>query len=211
MWLIIGILVVLISYYGYLHLVAQRIEDHVNSDTLPHISTLSFSSGDLIFLSGHHPGERICKSMSNSFYSHVGIILVENDIVYILDCDVGQNYKDGVRVMELEKKLERYKGSKIGGIRHIKTPLPNQLLLQQVEKYKNIELDDYMWTWCVSKYPALLKLIKDENKMFCSEFIATILMNINQLSTNETPQSYTPQKFAEMEHKNWDLIVHFKF
>ena len=211
MWIVIGLFVVVISYYGYLHLTAKRIEDYVESETLADVSSLTFSTGDLVFLSGHHPGERICKSMSNSFYSHVGMIVVENETTYILDCDVGQGYKDGVRLMELDKKLKRYKGAKIGGMRHTKTPLPLPIVLQQVEEYKNIDLDDYMWTWCVSKFPTLLKMIKDKDKMFCSEFIATILMNMGKIPLNPPPQSYTPQKFAEMEFGGYSPIYHFKF
>ncbi len=172
----------------------------------------SLQNGDLIFLAGDSPGERSCRWFSDSHFSHVGLILIENELVYILDCDVGQHSKDGVRIMLLDDKLKRYKGFKIGAYKKVikgKDKLSHKLLLLMIEKYQEYELDHDMLSWVFSRFVLLHNAVKPKKQLFCSEFVALCLMDLGVMKNDRLPAWYTPESFARQDINNTMLELKY--
>jgi len=158
------------------------------------------NNGDLIFLSGDTHGERLCRWFSGCIFSHVGLMFVD-DIdgeIYVLDSDLGQNMKDGVRIQKLTDKLRKYKGMKIGAIKRVKinSSIPSSKFLELIEKYKNVDFDDKMLTWFFGDISFMRNLFENKKKMFCSEFVAECLEKLGILSeSSKKPSYYGPGDF----------------
>jgi hypothetical protein len=138
-------------------------------------------------------------------FSHVGFLFRENhpetgeDIVYILDCDVGQGAREGVRVMRLIDKLHRYKGYRVAAIKKLIGPRPTlQSILDLIAKYQKIEFDHRIVTWWVSSVSFLYRRLKNPKTMFCSEFVSCIYQDLSILKKNRVAASYHPGDF----HRN---------
>jgi hypothetical protein len=169
-------------------------------------------NGDLIFFCGDTPGERTCRWCTNTMFSHVGMLFKEinpeggNEVIYIWESDLGQKTKDGPRLIRLDDKLKRYHGQPYFMWRKLKSNNPStENIMKVVEKYKSYEFDNKMLSWWVS-YPFLSfihDIVKDEQKLFCSELIALTMQSehINMLHTENDKKypasSYSPKDFAE--------------
>lgn len=160
-------------------------------------------NGDLVLLSGNTPGEKTCKFCTGSEFSHVGMLFREThpetkeDVLYIFDCDLGQGTKDGVRVMPLEEKLRKYKGFKIGGYRRLiglEKPSTHEII-KLIGEMSHIDMDESIVTWWVANYPLLHARMKDENKMFCSEFVAEVYKKLNIMKDSRLSAWYSPKNF----------------
>lgn len=208
--LVLLFLLLIPIYYLYIQLNSHNLEEFykLNRYRLPLITEEEVFSqaktGDLLFLSGNTKGENVCKWFTKSIFSHVGLIFKEEDfsgesILYIIDCDLGQKAKDGVRVMKLKDKLERYKGYRIGGYKKIKgADLNQECVLSSVEKYKKVDFDHKILTWWVSEIPKIREIVKNKNTMFCSEFIAEIFMECGVMDRKSKAYSFSPENFNKM-------------
>lgn len=166
-------------------------------------------NGDLIFMSGDSRGEKICRWLSNSIYSHIGMIFREihpetnEDIVYIWESDLGQKTKDGPRVIKLTDKLLRYKGFKYLMWRKLECIAPHMRpqtsdIMKIVNEYKDYKFDDKMLTWLTSNYVAFESVtnsIKRHDEFFCSELVALSLKKLNILHNNINSSYYSPGIF----------------
>jgi hypothetical protein len=135
-------------------------------------------------------------------FSHVGFLFRENhpesgeDIVYILDCDVGQGTHEGVRVMRLIDKLHRYKGYRVAAIKKLIGPRPTlQSILDLILRYQKIEFDHRIATWWFSNISFLYRAVKNPKTMFCSEFVSQIYQDLNILRKSKMAASYHPGDF----------------
>ena len=208
-WSIFIISLLLLSMYVYMLKSAPNIEKYVNKykhelNWIRYEDLVEIvSNGDFILLSGNTRGEKMCRFIPDSIFSHVGILFKEYDKktkteeIYILDSDLGQGYKEGVRVSHLKTKLERYKGFRIGAIKKLNGKnRPDTLdILKLFEKYKNHDFDHVILTWFTANYPNIHKYFKNENRVFCGEFIALILQDLNILKRNKLPSWYVPGDF----------------
>lgn len=166
-------------------------------------------TGDLIFMSGDSWGERLCRRLGNSAFSHVGMIIREKanektgvpEEIYIWEADLGQSYRDGPRVIKLRDKLARYTGENIigwkqlsGFIKGEKLEIPSEKIMKIVEEYKNHSFDFSMIRWLFGNWAS-----KKEGKVFCSELIALTLQHpsIYILSNKVPAHSYSPGSFGE--------------
>ena len=163
-------------------------------------------NGDIILMSGDTRGERLCKFCSRSIFSHIGVLFWEEDpatkekILYILDCDLGQQTKSGVRVMSLENKLDRYKGNRIGGLMKLQGKRPTRdEIVGLLSKYAQKDFDNHMITWIVSDIPPLYYFFQNPKKMFCSEFVASVYQDMNIIKKDNVPFSYSPGNFYRNE------------
>ena len=123
----------------------------------------NLTTGSLIFLSGDTYGERVCKLIDQSIFSHVGLVFVEDGVHYVFECDVGQGYKSGVRVIPLWDKLTRYKGCKIGAIRVLHCDDHNNHISINPQKYLDLEFDSWMFSW-------MNRLFKKKNNRYKSSY-----------------------------------------
>ncbi len=220
-------IVVIAFFYFSIRYKSKSLTEYVTKTGIP-LVTLSdildtLQNGDLVFLSGTSSGEKSCKWFSGSHFSHVGIILVEYDepkaeyVRYILECDVGQQTKDGVRIMLLQKKIQNYKGEKYGAIRRITTNPKTQDMLLFLEKYKNYDLDHDMICWMFSGCRVLHNLVKPKRKLFCSELVATCLMDLGLMKRTKLPAWYSPATFEKASIKadllgvDYGELEYFKF
>ena len=68
-------------------------------------------------------------------------------------------------------------------------------LLELISKYLDYDFDDTIATWFVADYPIFYKWIKDENKVFCSEFIAIVMQELEIMDKKNKPAWYHPGDF----------------
>lgn len=210
-WIFLGICIVVILYYIFCYFTAPNIERYLksldSSNRPEELETIinEIENGDILLLSGDTSGERTCRYFAGSCFSHVGLLFREihphtnEDIVYILESDIGQGGKDGVRVMTLLDKLERYQGFRVGAIKKLvnKNP-PLKDIVSLIGKYEHVDFDHKMATWWTADIKPLYNLFKSPDKMFCSEFLAAALQELNILRKDRHPAWYHPGNF----HRN---------
>lgn len=139
-------------------------------------------------------------------FSHVGMLFREQhpvtgkNILYVWDSDLGQQTKDGPRVLELEKKLERYHGYPYLMWRRLNGKRPStQSILNVVAEYQDLDFDHKILSWWVSTSPLLYRAVKSKDKVFCSELVAMTMQHpsVDMLDQNLFPAWYSPGTFAQ--------------
>ena len=215
-WLIFVISLFLILFYFYILMSAPKIEDYVKKNE-KRLNWLNYEdilnkveNGDLILLSGDTHGEKLCRKFPGSIFSHVGLLFREKnretgeDVVYVWDCDLGQGYREGVRMSLLDNKIRRYKGFRIGALKKLKVSLgqqrPNtQDIVDLYQKYKDLDFDHVIATWFLADCPKLYKLAKDPKKVFCGEMVAEVLQELGIMKKDRFPAWYVPGDFHRPE------------
>lgn len=164
-------------------------------------------TGDLLFFSENHFNHNAIKFYTNSYFSHVAIIVkgtteeeISQNKIFLIEADTGGEYKSGTRILPLEKKL---KNNKIIGYLSIKNQnLDSNQILEIFDKYQKLKMDKSMISWIVSEIPFLHSKFKDHNNIFCSELIAKILIDLKILDSENLPTYYSPQKLIDVLTKN---------
>lgn len=207
-YVILLVIIVLLILYVYMQHTAPNLQTYAQLPTTKHASWDDLlqhaDNGDLVLMSGDTRGERVCRWFSHSMYSHVGILFREKhpqtgeDILYIWDADLGQGMKEGPRVMPLKDKLQKYRGfpyimwRKCSPSKGIDRPTTENIM-KIVEKYKDYEFDDYMWTWLLGPSWRM-----STNSVFCSELVALTMQELGMLPNDKHATQYSPQDFAEL-------------
>lgn len=199
-WTILIIAICILLFFVICQAKYPRLKNYI-SVNIPQIHTWddikNIDNGDLLFLSGTTYAENICKYLGDCIFSHIGILFVENNKIYVFECDIGQSHKDGVRVISLEDKLKKYKGDKICCIKKLIGKRPSlEDISPIVEKYLNVGFYNSVWKWLFANF---IKIRTEEKNMFCSEFVSFVLMKLNILedwkTSGKMPYSYTPGDF----------------
>lgn len=209
-WSILVLVVVVICFYAWVQASApnlpqyvEKFKDSLNWHPVSHLLEYG-NNGDIILLSGNTRGEKTCKWIAGSMFTHVGLLfrdLNENGEmdVWIWDSDLGQGAKKGPRVMKLKDKLIKYGGCGYLVWRELQgAPRPStEDILAFASLHINDEFDNRMLSWFGSydKNSLLYKRFKNEKKSFCSELIAQTLQHLNIMSTEKVPAWYLPSKF----------------
>ena len=202
-FIVITLIVVslIIVTYIYMQKTAPNIEKYIQQNST-NFADLLGDNGDIILLSGDTPGERTCRWCTGSIFSHVGFLFREihpetkEDILYITDCDIGQGTKEGSRVMVLSDKLKRYKGFKIGAIKKLQGRRPTtEEIMNVVSKYTHTDFDHIIATWWVADVDFLYYMVKNNKKMFCGEYVAKLMKELNILKKEGHPAGYVPRDF----------------
>jgi len=213
-------LVSLLLFYNYIIYVAPSPNTIPKNQLVSHQTIFkNINNGDLIFLSGDTSGERLCRWFSNCMFSHIGLLFVENNEIFVLDSDLGQKMKEGVRVQKLNDKLVKYKGIRIGAIKRInfftenhsnrintKEKIPTSKFINLIEKNKNVGFDNKMLTWFFGDIPVLRDIFRNKNQVFCSEFAAKCLMELEIIKKDE-PTKYGPGDF----YRKFDVISKYDY
>lgn len=174
---------------------------HTVDDILPTIE-----NGDIILFSGDTRGEKTCKYFTNTFFSHIGFLFREKhpetgeNVIYVWESDLGQNTKDGVRILPLKNKLQLYGGCKIAAIKKLLVyPLverpSTQKIVGLIGDYIDLEFDHKILSWWTANFPVLYRLIKDDTTIFCSELIAAIYQKLGILRKDKVSAWYSPGDF----------------
>jgi len=216
-WSIFAAALLLIFFYFYILASAPNIEDYAKKNR-SRLNWLEYEdvldkveNGDLILLAGDTHGEKLCRKFPGSIFSHVGFLFRETggetgDAVYLWDCDIGQGYKEGVRMSLLDNKIRRYKGFRIGALKKLKAISGRQRpatkdITDLYQKYKDFEFDHVIATWFLADYPKLHKLAKDPKKVFCGEMVAEILQELGIVKKDRVPAWYVPGDFHRPENR----------
>jgi hypothetical protein len=154
-------------------------------------------TGDLLFFRGIHYGDNVISFITQCPFSHVSMIIKENNVAYLWEADVDsrrigdKHYKIGPRVIPLYEKLKNYGGLKIGGYRKIRKTrgLNNKDILMTVKKYINYSMDTDQKTY-ISEF-----FSREKNTVFCSELLALTLQQCKLLHKEKRATAYSPCYF----------------
>lgn len=164
-------------------------------------------SGDLIFFSGDSDAEKAIRLYTGAHFNHVALVIREVDehgisTPYLLEADVGGTHRTGVRVIELERKLEGRDGV-IGWRRLVTLARPTAHDIVMVARaLVGLDMDRSMMCWLFSDYPAssIFRYFRPKDDVvFCSELVAIALGRLGILSEKENsrhPSSFSPGDFA---------------
>lgn len=202
--------VILVTLIAFLIVLILFLQINLFQKT-PHLSFLSqkqeitpiYRTGDLLFLSGKTYGESFIKWYMNFPFSHVAMIIVENDIVYLWEIDVGQQTKKGARVIELSKKKQLWKGWRIGGYCKYNGPdIHADEIDPIVFKYIDYGIDTKLLSYFFGS--------KGQKKeMFCSQLIAQTLIDLNIIENDSIASSYSPKSLSTLS--SHDKMVYIPF
>lgn len=159
-------------------------------------------NGDLVLLSGGSHGEALCKWFCGSPFSHVGLVFRDtstNDTLYLIEADLGQGKKSGIRAIPLREKLARYRGNRVAGYKKLvilsgeKRPSTSRAS-ELVHQNLHVKQDNLMVSWLFSE-SKIGAITKRNSHMFCSEFIAHMLIELGILNNDRPAYSYSPGDF----------------
>lgn len=185
--------------------------------TLAKYDLNDFDNGDLVFLSGDSYGEKTVRFFTGSPWSHVAMVIKEYEKIeglgdetkflpkiYLYECDLGSKVHEGVRLISLERKLNRKELNNVMALRKINKPLDKDTLLDLYEKNKDIGFDHKMapWIWWKfgfhgekdsQKKEQVNSQKKEKDSLFCSEMIIKTMIELDILPKNAKPYTYTPE------------------
>jgi len=167
-----------------------------------------FSNGDLLFLSGITGGEKSCRWLSGSPFSHVAIVFVEDQIPYVLECDIGSHHTDGIRILTLQKKLARKEQHRIIGYRKLQYLLHRPEIeplkfIDVYEKYHDLyKFDTNMTKWLSSSKKPKESYHTIRKKMFCSEFVCFALETLGICTFDSAYYTYAPKDLVNSHKMN---------
>jgi hypothetical protein len=196
------VLIIIFVFLIYIYYFPKRIKN-VKLHELNYFLE-NVKNGDLLFFSGSSPSENMIKWYTDSKFSHVAMCIIENNDVYIVEADIGQQSKEGVRVIPFLKKIKHYKGvDKIFGWRQMNIHnLPNikERIIESFKKQFNKKLDNSMLSY-------VFKRKRTNNDVFCSEFICNVFCDITNKKSSTQCNFYSPKDFE----KNVKYVKYVKY
>ena len=171
------------------------------------IPKIKVKAGDLVICSGmgNSKDTTLIKFGTQSKYTHVGIILIRNNKIYILHSYVFKNEKilknyftgkkkrQGVMLNLFSEFVKNYKGEI--WIRPLNKPFD---IYNIGVKFKNKDFETNRWEMYNSVIGIGKYFIGSSTKeFFCSEFIAEMFLSMNWLPKGgKTSQFYFPKHFV---------------
>lgn len=146
-----------------------------------------FRTGDLLFFRGDSLVEKTIQTYTRSRYNHVALVVVEGESVLLWEADVGENHKEGTRMIPLREKLDKWRGHKEVAIRPIRKSINLERVLAFARRRLDHDFDKSMMRYvCGSWWP------RDPKKYFCSELVADTLISTNTIPPIKPPSSFCP-------------------
>jgi hypothetical protein len=210
-WIFLGCIFIVLGCYAYSRLFCPSIESLYHKFGKPgivDIKTHDFSNGDLIFLSGITGGEKSCRWLSGSPFSHVAIIFVEDRVPYVLECDIGSHHTDGIRILTLQKKLSRKEQHRIVGYRKLhylfsKPEIEPSKFIDIYQKFHDMyKFDTNMTKWLSSSNKSKDGYHTIRKKMFCSEFVCFALEILGICTFDKMYYTYAPKDLVSSHKMN---------
>jgi len=180
----------------------------------------SLDTGDMVFFSSTDTIGKAIRYVLNSKYSHVGIIIKSNSgKIYILECDLTnlydyltkKNNKYGAHLLSFEEKMKSYAGNKFGVRKLIKKNEINKKLLEKILYFSIIiKFEDNSFKWFLAhlKIESLSKLLNNDDKMFCTQYVAEIYKKLGIFKNNTKSHLITP---GDLARDNFELNKNYKF
>lgn len=151
---------------------------------------LSFKTGDLLFFRGLSWIEKTIQAYTRCRYNHVSMVVEELGRYFLWEADVGEGYRKGPRMIPLELKLQRWRGTSEIAYRPIKKELVLDSLLKVANRKVSGEFDKSMMKWLTDWWP------REGEKYFCSELVVATLQALGLLGTQRRASSYSPKDLA---------------
>jgi len=198
-------IIVIFFFYIFIQLTARSPRDE-NLGSEVHVSEVmkNANNGDLLLFSGTTLGERTCRWFTGSGFSHIGMLFWEDSTLYITESDVGQGSKNGPRVMKLEDKLKRCQKNTESEVLWLRCryTIDTSSILQALPKYMDQDFDSYMLSWFYSP-------LKVKGKMFCSEYITSLLSDLGILDRSEVAVYTSPESYLSRYSSKYYPPLHF--
>lgn len=174
-----------------------------NTGKLPSFREIKhdFSTGDIILMSGNTYGEKIVRWGTGCPWNHVGIVVVKPgnmDTLWLWECDIGQGFVPGVRLVPLPLKLSKFRnGLRIGA--WIKLSTPHRITYEKLKPFLKKEMGKEIE---MTYYSYLLSGITDQNnsaKYYCSELAAKTYQNLGLMPRDANIRALSPKNFFERD------------
>lgn len=151
---------------------------------------LSFHTGDLLFFRGLSWVEKTIQTYTRCRYNHVSMVVEELGKYFLWEADVGEGYRKGPRMIPLETKLAKWRGTSELAYRPVRKSLERDRILSFAQTKTSANFDTSMMKWLLEKWP------RDGEKYFCSELVALTLQEVGVLSREKRSSSYSPKDLA---------------
>lgn len=191
--------------------VKRNILSNINSINIDNIYDIA-KTGDLILFKWH--SLNIVREFA-SYFSHVGMVIEIKNKKYILethlkgDTKVFGNFPGGVNIYNLKHRIMNYEGFNyiIPIQNNLITKDKKKLLMKKLIDYFKIPFNDnyanYYTFYCVPKIICDV-CIDDKiiNNMFCSQFMANILKDLDILDRKFSTLCISPESLLYLKNKN---------
>ena len=182
------------------------------------------NTGDILFFSGNDNTSNLIKKFINSNLSHCGIIIKKKNTLYLLECDIEYYYdflskkmKNGVRLVNLDQRIKDYNGNIFAYRKLINSQNLNykklDFLLKKTNKI-NFDKNIIRWIFSYLKLKNIYNILKNDNFMLCSQYIAYIYKKLGILHKNEDIYKYMPNYFVNkvktINNFNFNDLIYFK-
>jgi hypothetical protein len=163
-------------------------------------------NGDILLLVGTSLKESTYSSITSTKYTHICMLFRDSDHitgedrVYVLESGVGMSVKEGIRVLDFQYYLDRWRGNNrvLYGKFLLSTRSKQPFLRPSTEDILRTASDnlDIMFDRTFSSYffPDSVKTPRKE--MFCSEAIVYVLQRLGLISDTILPWSLSPDDIS---------------
>jgi hypothetical protein len=185
----------------------------------------NLDTGDLVFFCSDDYYSKCIRKFGNCVFSHVGLIIKLNDIVFILECDLDGSYdflskkenKHGVHLVQLDEKIYNYDGYMFGYKKLINGKINKNELDKLIKLTNNISFDtshlNLLGT--VFKNNLYSRMLNTNNKMFCSQYLAFIYKKLGIIEDKMLDCQFSINDFLKdfdtINNYKYDKIQYFKF
>lgn len=167
------------------------------------ITSTTLHPGDLV-LTRNRALLNLTTLVTGSCYSHVGIVMDNSTIVHKTKDD---HFTLSFVTLEELKESNHYS---LISILPIRTPVNSQRLKRIVEKYINMPFESNiseLFRAAIDNLP-FSKNHRNLHQLFCSEFVAQVLQDLNLLSTSQPSNEYVPVDFLSLPIYNPLRVVY---
>lgn len=122
--------------------------------------------GDVILFAGKTFGEKMIMWWFGGDTSHVALVLGKDEDRLLYEADIGQGENSGVRLIKLDKKLERWRGEETFLIRNIEIKDKNKMW-EKIQSNLGKGIDTNPMRWILG--------IESSDKMYCYEAVEDVI------------------------------------
>lgn len=181
----------------------------INSvDSIDYALLNSFDTGDILLFSGQAFISHIIRFFTRSDWSHIGLVIKENNKLYVMeattltntnDITLGKPVKRSISLSKLDERIANYRGSvavrkldrKSWTVNHQKKAI--EFAKQwHLKPYKNYVIDYIFSTLKLSKLTSGLQL----KGLFCSELIAEFYYQLGLMKDTRRSATFVPGSFG---------------
>ena len=166
-----------------------------------------FKTGDLVFFSGENFSSKFIRCVTNSPWSHVGLVVMRGNIPFLWECDRGNGMGEGARLIPLKNKFLSYK---IGAFAKLSTPINTEELDQFIRSHMNVNLQTSIHPYIISLFSGGRcpenALGVTPNAWYCSELVAKTYQALGIIPENVCCTLVTPKDFFTGDVEGINLI-----